>query len=114
MLWKGSRTAAAASSLHRSNSCVAPAKRGDFVFEVQIAFISITKDAGLPNVPGFNEALTVVLTPAFRSARVQALDQQPQTHSLSYQSTTWGLNLLQKVLWRLLRGQLGVRGRACM
>lgn len=29
---------------------------------MQIAFISITKDAALPNVPDFNEALTLVFT----------------------------------------------------
>lgn len=62
-----------------SSACVAPAKRGDFVFEVQIAFISITKDAGLPNVPDFNEALTVVFTSVSRVPECTSAGVGPTT-----------------------------------
>lgn len=75
---------------------VEPAKRGDFVFEVQIGFISITKDGGLPNVPDFNEALTVVfasISSVYWCAGAAVGPRQPhKLLSVPQESTSLGFN----------------------
>lgn len=81
--------------------------QGDFAFDVQMAFISITKEAGLANVPHFNEALTVVFT-SESSPGVQALDQQPHGLALYLRNPQLlGFKPLVYVFRGLLGGQLG-------